>query len=237
MENIRHLPLRHAYNVRDLGGYWTTDGKITSWRKFLRADAMDKLDQSDIEYLKGYGLKTVIDLRSEDEAQREPDVFEADEDIDYINIPLMVGKVGDITLDADSFHIELKDFYLALLKEKEIIKRIMEKIAGASQGCVLFHCTAGKDRTGIVAMILLALAHVRKTDIIADYEISYTLLKENPHLKFDPKRIDISVIFSKPETILACLETIESNYGSVKEYICECGVSKTDIERIIARLV
>lgn len=236
MENMVRLPLEKAYNVRELGGYCTGDKKVTAWHRFLRSDAVDKLTEGDVSFLKEYGLKTVIDLRSDEEAERDPDVFVNNNEIDYYHLPLMTEQVDDVTINADSFHIELKSFYLALLKETNKIKKIMDAIAMAKEGCILFHCTAGKDRTGIIAMLLLGLANVNRTDIIANYEISYTILSANPNLKFDPSRTDISVIFSKPETISACLDYITENFQDIFGYLYSCGVSTENITKIKQRL-
>ncbi len=80
------LPLEHAYNVRDLGGYSTNLGRFTKGHAFVRADDPCNLKEKDIHFLLEYGISAIVDLRSEEELQRSPNPFAANQNVDYINI-------------------------------------------------------------------------------------------------------------------------------------------------------
>ncbi len=174
MTNYIRLPLKNAYNVRDLGGY-PCDGGVTGWRAFIRADGLERLDETDILFLREYGVKTVIDLRSDDELKTAPDPEGLRAFTDYFNIPLIPGAAADITKHVPNTPSGfLSEFYLLIFKNGHgALHTVMEAIAGAREGGILFHCAAGKDRTGIIAALLLGLAGVAQADILSNYEITY----------------------------------------------------------------
>ena len=234
MTNYIRLPLKNAYNVRDLGGY-ACNGGATSFKKFIRADDLGRLDEADIQFLINYGIKTIIDLRSADELAASPSPFAVSDvvQVQYINIPLIQGDTADITKltkkHATSF---LPNFYLLILKNGgDAIKKVMESIADASAGGILFHCTAGKDRTGIIAAILLMLAGVSRADIIANYEITHTYIMQNPHFikQMDKLNVPLEYIYSNREYLQPTLDYIDK-LGGIQSYLESIGVSKTTIE-------
>lgn len=96
MEPFVRLPLTNAYNVRDLGGYACRDGGRTRWHRLLRGDDLASLDSAEIEFLLGYGLGTVIDLRSQAECERRPSPFAVRTEVDYFCLPLGLDGVDDV---------------------------------------------------------------------------------------------------------------------------------------------
>lgn len=237
MENIIRLPLQNAYNVRELGGYAGTRG-ITKWKRFLRGDDISALHDEDITYLSDYGVTSVLDLRSNAECKHKPDVFVNNKAISYYHIPFMVGDVDNI-MDTVTANARLHNFYVALLKDKACVKKLMECIAQAPKGCMLFHCTGGKDRTGVLSMLLLTLVDVVKEDVIANYQVSYTYLRRNHNLLNCtlPKDMDMSCMYSSPESIEKCLDYIYANYSNTEQYLLACGVSEGCIYQVIQKLV
>lgn len=234
--NWVRLPLDSLENCRDLGGYNTKNNEQTKWRSFLRSDNMSKLTQEEITFLKEYGVKTVIDLRGEDETQIYKNPLAEMEFCDYHNIPLMGQPATEMNLSPSQEHF-MGDFYVKLLEETAAVKQIFDTIAQAKEGCIVFHCMAGKDRTGIVAMLLLGLAGVEKKDIISNYEVTYTNLESLQKYKDLPESVPKSFLFSSREYILRAYEHILQNYGSCDNYLLEKGVESEVIDRVKERLL
>jgi protein-tyrosine phosphatase len=229
------LPFRNAYNIRDLGGYSCGPGKATRWGAFLRADDLSWLERDEIGFLKSYGVATDIDLRGIKECESLPDPFSLDKDVSYFSIPFMTKAITDITMVLDETPASfLENFYIELLKHgQEAVKEIFETMA-KSQGTVLFHCTAGKDRTGVIAMLLLSLAGVSEPDIVANYETTYTYFKRNPIIsKVDPS---LNVLYSKSEFIEKAISYISASFGGVPQYLESVGVSRETMRVVIGKL-
>lgn len=239
MLNFVRLPLEGAYNVRDLGGYPTKCGRMTKWHAFLRSDDPYDLTDSDIEFLKEYGLKTVIDLRAEDEMEAFPNPFERVEGVDYIKAPIFLDKIDHITRAASHYKPQdmITAFYLHLLTEaRENIRKVFSSIAEAKEGAVMFHCKVGKDRTGIVAALLLMLCGVSRADIITNYSSSFHYIIQNPQIVKMIQNSIPDLFYSKPEYIEPVLDYIEKEHGNAKGYLMWIGLKEDEIKAIEKRL-
>lgn len=224
MEYIR-LPLQNAYNVRDLGGYPTTDGAVTKWRRFLRADDLSNLSADDIDFLLDYGVVGVVDLRSRDEVKKKEHPFAGHPEVSYINVPLITDDVTDATQYwAGNPADFLGKFYVQLLATKgNEIKSIFDFFATHETGCLLFHCAAGKDRTGVLAMLLLGLAGVCAADLVANYETTYAHLQNNPSFQV-PSEYPPEVMYSKAESIIPAVRYILDKYKTFEMYLSSTGI-------------
>ncbi|MEG0314983.1 MAG: tyrosine-protein phosphatase [Erysipelotrichaceae bacterium] len=231
MINYNRLPLEHAYNVRDLGGYASANGMPTNYHRYLRSDDISTLTNADIKLLLDYGVTKVIDLRSVSETMNNVDKLKDMPNITYVNIPFMKGTIDNVM---NAKNIVLKDFYIDLLKDKSLVNSIMSELAKPISGCLLFHCSAGKDRTGIVSMLLLSLVGVSSADIISNYEVTFTYLMSNPKLRnyMANSNFDLSLMHSDPSSISACLDFIYDNYASTEKYLLDCGLSIEQINSI-----
>ena len=166
MQCIR-LPLKGAINTRDLGGYCTKDGKVTKFNVFVRSNRLTELTYEDNEFLRKYNITDIIDLRGNTNIQSS---FISDDNInkDYFNlhyIPLSNIEIEQYVKE----NSQTKEFnygigYSYLLKNKEKIKKIF-KVLVNSEGGVLFHCSAGKDRTGVLAALILGVCNVNQLRI------------------------------------------------------------------------
>ena len=203
--NYTRLPMENAYNVRELGGYATKKGSITIHHQFLRSENLTDITEEDKTFLIEYGLSGIIDLRSREEALIYPNPFRGNNAVKYINCPLITDGILD-------FHF------------------ILDNI----DGCLLFHCQAGKDRTGVLAMILMGLAGVSKEDIVANYEVTHTYLKENVKLRLEDGLEELE--FSKPQWIEKAYDHIIEHYGSFKVYLMAVGLTKKEIKKIKGKL-
>lgn len=174
----KRIRLQGADNFRDLGGFETREGKLVCWGKLYRSDSLAYLTNKDVCRLAQLGIRCVIDLRSELERERDRDVL--GEGMRYVVCQLQNGNL-DIHGSAQDgvmkeFMHSLTQSYTAMVKENvQYLVRALETLIDAlSKGAVVFHCAAGKDRTGVLAAVLYTLLGVSEEDIIADYEVSYT---------------------------------------------------------------
>lgn len=126
------------------------------------------------------------------------------------------------------------EFYVKLVEYKEMLYKIFHFILDNIDGCLLFHCQAGKDRTGVLAMILMGLAGVSKEDIVANYEVTHTYLKENVKLRLEDGLEELE--FSKPQWIEKAYDHIIEHYGSFKVYLMAVGLTKKEIKKIRRKL-
>src|SRR5688500_8340242 len=164
----RHLDWEGCLNLRDLGGHPTEDGGLTAWGAFVRGDTLCGLTETGRGALLGYGIRTVIDLRSSEEITREPNPFAAlPHVVSYLHQPLN----DPATESRLSVTASATERYLLMVDAAGTAGRlaaIFASMAGAPPGGVLFHCFAGRGRTGIVAALLFCLAGVGTGVLVRD---------------------------------------------------------------------
>ena len=216
------LPLSGARNVRDLGGYSLPDGGSTAAGVFLRADGLHSLSEADWNTLIDYGVGRVVDLRGVEEANRQPDQIPEQCAIRYFHVPLLD------QMNSSAFRGPLPgsmgELYCSLLDNSAAdLGRVMELLAQQDEGAALFHCSAGKDRTGVIAMLLLKLAGVPDAEVIEDYSVSEIYMNE----LFAQQRyaaaqagfqIPDYMLQSRPEEMIYTLEHLQRAYGSAEAY-------------------
>ena len=227
----RRIVLGKMLNLRDLGGYPTADGRTTRWGVLLRGDKPMGLTDADVQLLLERNITTIIDLRSPAEARQFPDELTACSDFSCHFIPMSTGE----KLPNEEELIGLG--YFRTLERKDTIRSVLETIADAPGG-VLFHCMAGKDRTGCIAALLLTLAGVDRLDILADYQVSQTYIR--PVIRWMREtRSDLPayVGLSKPEYLEDCLERLEGAYGSVLDYLYAAGLTDPVLDRLKRKLL
>lgn len=177
MKPLKRLTLTHAYNVRDLGGFEASGNTITKWHSIYRSDALYGLDETEWQRLCNAGIRTIVDLRSNSErleyAETPPSL------ISMIHCPLQAEELDSSNLAesaAKAFEKSLSAGYCKMIEQTPqlLVTALKAVLAGLEKGGVLFHCAAGKDRTGVLAAVLLELLGVNRTDIVADYEVSFT---------------------------------------------------------------
>ena len=253
----RHLALEGARNMRDLGGYSTTDGHRTRWRKFLRSATLNGLTETAQKELVDYGVGTVVDLRGPWEVERYPNVFAQSKDVEYHHLDLWRGRAKDFIPSPLSLGQaeKLADLLrMALTKCDDPIEEIMRTLAEAGDPAVVFHCGAGKDRTGLIAALLLGIAGVPHDTIAADFALTEKYFDEpyRDHAVQDPmaipKRRDadpmsdfepLPVFFYScfPKTMLLTLEFLDEEYGGTKGYLRKAGLDNKHIEQLRAKLL
>lgn len=234
-----------AYNIRDLGGYRTKTGAMTQFRRILRADSPHRLTRHDVEKLLECGLQTVIDLRSPHEVETAPSKFSSLEGLDYLSLPLFDALTPDhIQTKKTTFDPLLPFYFSALATRGDRISEVLQAISGARPGVVMFNCTAGKDRTGLISALLLGNASVIPEEIVTDYALTEPLISELVDefislAQTTGRDIDAyrRVLRAPPETMAAVLEEIARNYGSVHEYLSTIGLEPKDLDDLSGRLL
>jgi protein-tyrosine phosphatase len=244
-ERRRVLGWEGCLNSRDLGGYPTRDGGETRWGAIVRSDRLGDLTAAGQEALVAHGILTIIDLRTPNEVRSYPNPF-ADpahlggHGIAYVNISLVDPGVG-----SREHFATLADDYIDMLESfAPSISRIMATIADAPAGGILFHCMAGKDRTGITSALLLDLVGVPRETIGADYALTAECLRpaNEEWLANGPgTREEREATFTKyaplATVILAALTHLDTRHGGTEPYLRANGVTEGQIARIRARLI
>ena len=235
------LPLEGAVNARELGGYPTADGGRTAYHAFVRSDELTYLTEDDADFLLNYGVSLVVDLRSRSYFETYPD--RALGDVPIINAPIFELVTEEDTnrynelVNAGEYYIErVYDFVIA---NETRMRECFEAMAEA-EGCVLFHCQIGKDRTGIVAALLLQLAGCDDYDILSNYMVSRVNLTRDPSYRATWNSELAPATRSQYESAVDSGEYILkliAERGGARQYLLDCGVSAGSLDRLRSRLV
>jgi protein-tyrosine phosphatase len=240
-EPNRHLPLAGTCNVRDIGGYRTHDGRCTRWRTFFRADSLHRLSPEAQTTLLDHGVRTVIDLRRSDELATAPNVFAASTTVTYRHLSLL----GDMQSVPDQPR-PLLDTYRQMLDERQAqICEILQVLAAPGGLPAVVHCTAGKDRTGVIVALTLGLAGVPETTIVNDYALTAKYLGGALVEEIRRRALDKGYTWEQYKPLLQCppdfmhatLRHLQERYGGIEAYLRSIGFGRDDLERLRAALV
>lgn len=243
MTIIRRVPFKQVNNFRDIGGYATKDGMAVKWRRLYRSDSLANLRTDEWSMFEQLNIRTVIDLRSKAEIKRNPDNLP--KYIRYYRCPLQEDTKQEEEMNTtedtaeEAFKLSMSAGYLSILHDnsKLLTAAVMTVCDNLKRGNVVFHCTAGKDRTGILAAVILTLLGVRRNDIIADYEISHTLnqkfnrliLRQMPDIKKKGYMLE-----SNPEDMKVFLDELKKI--NIEKYLLENGGMKDRIDYLLREL-
>ena len=250
----RHLMTKGLYNARDLGGYPTRDGKVTRFGVFVRSEAPVELPQSDLEYLREYGITASMDFRGTMEIQARPSDLKTC--MAYHHKPLFNEAAAAGTSHK---HIAITDWgpqYVSMAEDARDWAIEVLAIAAENPGALLYHCTTGKDRTGIMSCYLLAIAGVDIPDIVADYCVSQVYLEpvyekmRSGALRIGPPpgdnmapppgdmpKMDNRFFETPPSAILTLTNYLTEKYGGIVEYLRHIGVPESTMDAIRAKFV
>jgi hypothetical protein len=170
----RHLEWPGCFNVRDLGGLPAAGGRRTAWGALVRADSLSRLNAEGWQALLDHGVRTVLDLRNSEERERGADVAPRPERITTVQVALDGLQDRSFWRSwQNGLEFGTPLYYRAhLMRKPQLSAAAVGAIARAQPGGVAFHCVGGRDRSGQIAMLLLALAGVDPAAIAADYELS-----------------------------------------------------------------
>lgn len=231
----RKIDLDKMVNTRDLGGYETQDGHYSKSHKYIRASSPANATHADVLFLKDYGVKAVIDLRSDFEKEQQVNPFQKTKDIDFYEVNLFNSTKASIVPDEVKQYKDLGGVYIYMLEAaKKQFYDLFQIFLKYPYDTVLFHCSAGKDRTGIIAALLLDLIGCHEYDIVKDYSESYeNNLEINQELSQMVDKEAQNYLRSSPRYMMELLDYLREHYGSSKEYLLEIGMKNEEIEEII----
>ena len=261
---LRVLPLEGGRNFRDLGGYQSEDGRTVRWGQVYRSGVMAGLTDADYRYLSGLGIGTVCDFRAVEERAHEPTDWRAGE-IDYIawdysgaegdgEAFFAVFQNPDVT--PDDIAQMMTGFYHQIAYDHQGRFAVMFDRLAKGDVPLAFNCSAGKDRTGVAAALLLTALGVPRDTVVADYAMTEKVVDfmaefgleggavsvdENAPYAFLlqlPPEVVQPLMRSDPRYIEAMFKQVEQDHGSVLAYIqTELGVDDDELESIRARLL
>jgi protein-tyrosine phosphatase len=221
----RILAWEGCKNVRDLGGMRTSNGRMTKFGNIIRSDTPARLTPAGWKALYEYGVRTIITLRTD--GMEEP---ELDFNLPYADIDSIQTPIEDLTDQEFLKEWAMTDLWATPLYFRDALERwpdrhaaVIKAIAAAKPGGVVFHCIRGHDRTGIITLLLFALAGVIPEDILLDYELSV-----------DPERDELLARnqSSVREAILGTLEWLDA-----ENYLLNARVNKKDLTAVRSRLL
>jgi len=240
--STRHLNLEGTYNLRDMGGYPTLDGRAVRWRTFFRSDSLHRLPPVAQTTLMGYGVRTVIDLRRSDELQVAPNVFAGSSDVAYHHVSLLL----DTPPIRRQVPWPLTDTYRVILDQRqEQLRQALATLAAPGGLPAVVHCTAGKDRTGLIVALVLGLAGVSAATIVEDYALSAQYLV-GTYLEEARQRAEKNgvswewfqhQVICPPEFMHTTLQYLDERYGGIAAYVHAIGLSDTQCIRLQETLV
>jgi hypothetical protein len=243
-DTTRHIELAGCFNFRDLGGYRTVDGRVTRWRRLFRADGLDALEDGDREALAGLGIRTVIDLRTDMEATRrlttEPGEDDAPRAVGtfpgatYHHLPLTEVLPGE----EDAPHWEdprfVSERYGGMLRDGSAsVVHALRLLSSSDRLPAVFHCSVGKDRTGVLAAVVLGLLGVPDDVIVDDYTLSRramirllgVLRQRYPDASEIVDRYEPVILSVEPASMEGFLAEVRARHGSFEQLALDLGVT------------
>ncbi len=236
--NWQRLPLEGVANARELGGFPIAGGGQTRFRRFIRSDSLSAATRSDVAFLRKYGVRTVLDLRGDQEVSDRPDAF-LGHDVVTANISPFRVNIAQTDMQETT---SVAWVYDTMFENVDAWRSIFEFISAAPEGCVLFHCAVGKDRTGILATLILLLCGCDRWDALSSYVPSRVNLMRLPFFQRywdkDCSDSEREHYDSRASTLGRWLDRLDAEFdGSVEAYLEHCGISADIRDAVRMRLI
>ena len=245
--NNRHIDLDDAANIRDLGGYKTTDGKHTVEGLLFRSAGLHELSETSVALLLHRGIITDVDLRRSEEVEERTDILGQSNKINYVrhnivgDLPTFPDEKleGSVKTNLDTIAEWYQKVYTGWLENsKKPIKQTLTTLFNPSNLPALYHCEAGKDRTGIISALILSVCGVEDELVAEDYGLSakylidryfvdQALANRNPN---NYTWLDYQNENCSPKVMLKIIDYIKTIYGGTENYIVSLGITKSTIE-------
>jgi len=239
----RRIDLDGCFNFRDLGGYPTESGKRIRWRTMFRSDALHHLSAADADrVVDELAIGHIVDLRSTAELEAEGRGVLTRRTPSFHHLPLFDGDTSEGRAQAEE--ITLADRYFLMAEyARDPIARVIDTLAGSDTPAV-YHCAAGKDRTGVISAILLGLLGVSDDLVVMDYAASQDQLDsiierlmETEGYQEMFEQLPPDTLHAQPETMISLLARVRDQYGDMTGYVRDIGVAEQAIDRLRARLL
>lgn len=250
----RHQPFKGVVNFRDLGGYETADGHRLKWGQVFRSGHLARVAEEDKRLIKRMGIKVICDFRTPGEMEAQPDWLPEDGSTTYLHYPIVHGEFdpveameslqkGDVSWLTEDFIIKR---YIQKIDEfPKVWGEILKMLVDPDNRPLVFHCTAGKDRAGACAALILLALGVPEDTIIYDHGLSNVYIadaleKINERIRamgVDPEKV--APYFTAPRNaIVTFVDHIRKSYGSASEYLMtRAGLNKKTLELLKKELL
>ncbi|MNL05594.1 Tyrosine-protein phosphatase precursor [compost metagenome] len=242
---VLQIPLEGQSNFRDVGGYKTQDGKLVRKGLLFRSGDLSRLTAKDLSYLSSIGLVEIVDFRTPEESKQAPDRIPASVKA-YESIPVVAGELNMDSLisGAKNHPDKLKKFLVeanqSFVDDSKPQFEEFFRILQSAKGPLVFHCTAGKDRTGFATALFYEAMGVHRDIIVDDYMASSQFLRplqqSARHFAkekgIDPMALD-PLLSVKTEYIEAAFDLIDKRYGGVEAYLKS--ELKVDVKKLRAK--
>lgn len=246
-ERERRIPFEGITNFRDLGGYPTADGGTTRWGCVFRADALHKLTEADLEAMATLGVRTVYDLRGDVERTDFPGPLPS------VHVPISGRPAGAVPpappagmTEADGEQM-VRDMYVGILEHSAAnVASVLRGLVDDEALPAVFHCHGGKDRTGVVAAVLLLALGVDRETVLDDYEAT----RRYRHVEHQQDSLAnllaqgvspeaAAAVLGTPRwAMAAAVDAIDEVYGGIDCYLTEiAGLTEAELARLRADLV
>ena len=255
----RRTPLAGARNFRDLGGYARTDGRRIRWGRLYRSGALASMDARARRGFHALGITVVCDLRRPSEREAAPHPFDGTP-VREVHIPIDPGSAGEMyrALHAGTLTEDHSRAFMIGINRQLVLshaadyRRTFEELLAIGDRPFLVNCTAGKDRTGLWAALILSLLGISRELILEDYLLSNAMLQEEwegkvfPRIQNDLQESGVSfdlagvrpLFDAREEYLQAALDEIDRHFGSTEGYLQDAvGVGSADIAELEARLL
>ncbi len=235
----RHIPFTGTPNFRDLGGYRARNGKQVRWNCFYRSGQLSRLSADDITQFASLGVRVVCDFRRTEEIERDPSLLPHDTPPEMLQLSIDPGSASGVfqAYNADhSIDIDMAQFMCAInralaLEHHGPYRRMLDAILQLHDGALLFHCAAGKDRTGFAAALILMILDVPRELIMRDYMLTDDYFLPDDELqrltsryadstlaKLAPARVR-PLLEVRPEYLQAAFDAIDECYATSEDYL------------------
>ena len=240
----RHIKFESVSNFRDLGGYQAKDSRTLAWRRLFRSGYLHPMTERDSTRLKEeIKLTSVIDLRNDKELQQLKEVsLLNDAGIKYFNVPFISYSEEQLLYHVYHDFLNMGEVYLFNIRHKEYGRQIidaMEIITEPANLPLLFHCGAGKDRSGVMAAFILSVLGVDDNDIIADYILSAPYMKDlitrlmnEPGTPEDIRNLPAYTWEASSASMVRFLSSLKREFGSVRGYLAMHGAETSLFNRL-----
>ncbi len=245
---MRRLPFTGTPNFRDLGGYQSTDGRSVKWGHLFRSGQLSRLDAADIDLLASLDIDVVCDFRREEEQERDPNLLPQPGPM-QLSVSISPGSNDSFFTEATENNVDRQamfDFMVEInrdfaLGQAQAYTNMFEQLSGDRPARMLFHCAAGKDRTGFAAAIILLALGVSREQVMQDYlltaeyfipEREMARLAEKYEMDL-PEDTMLPVLQVHPEYLQAALDAIDEQFHSIEHYLEDVlGMHEGKLERL-----
>jgi protein-tyrosine phosphatase len=233
------VPFEGVHNFRDLGGYGTGNGRRTRWGQLYRSDAMHDLTSSDLEVFRTLGIAAIVDLRSPAEVQRTGRGLIESEPHRFVSAPVLSNYTTSESRAAVDESYLTRRYLQYLDVGAPAFVSVFEEMAKEENYPLVFNCFLGKDRTGVVAALVLSCLEVERSQVIEDYAISdermvhiVAKLLRDPELRGEIEGDDPILLSARTDTMANFLSALDERYGGAALWAESVGVTPATIARV-----